>query len=187
VLKDYGISLGKGFVKLGLYATDEAGYITQIKMNKQTGKLYIPKGTKAISDKFGRTKTWSGYNFKTNPLRDPDFQNVAVTTSFVLVGVTSPAIAVKLFGAVKGKAIYDAVKNPTPYNNSSKSLIVIVFKSLNDLIFLNSLSQTFAVVVSLVLLESNVPTKTKKGFLVLICICSASGIVYFFRFLSKIL
>ena len=116
VFKDYGISLSKGVVKLGLYAIDEAGYASQIKMNKQTGKLYIPSGTKSISNKLGKTKKWANYNFKTNPMRDPDYQAVAVTTVFSLIAIISPATAVKLFGVVKGKAVYDVIKNPTEYN-----------------------------------------------------------------------
>lgn len=116
VIADYGISIGKGFTKIGLYAIDEAGYTTQIRYNKQTGKLIIPSGTKALTDKLGTVKKWAGYDFKTNPLRDPDLQNVAVTTAFVGLGIASAGTAAKVYGAIKGKAIYDAIRNPTEYN-----------------------------------------------------------------------
>ena len=135
VLWEFGVSNVKGAVKVGLYALDEVGYIAvahsnrkkinintiskgviPIKLNIRTGKFIIPPGTKAITDNFGRIKKWANYDFKNNPLKDPDYQMFAITTAFTLVAVTSPGTAAKLFGVVKGKAVWDAISDPTPRN-----------------------------------------------------------------------
>lgn len=135
VLKDYGISLGRGIIKVPLYAIDNYGRASQIKINFKTGKFYIPSGTKNISDSLGKTKNWFNYNYKTNPFKDPDYQNLGFTTGFILLGITSPGTAAKVFGVVKGKAVWDAVKDPTPYNVAVAETLFIpgTFKKIKKL------------------------------------------------------
>lgn len=116
VLIDFALSIGKGVVKTGLYAIDLNNFTRAIRYDFKNRKFYIPSGTKAITDKLGNVKKWVDYDYKREPFKDPDYQAFGVTTAMSLLGLTAPAIAVKIFGAVKGKAIYDAIKNPTPYN-----------------------------------------------------------------------
>ena len=120
VLKDMGISLAKGVYKVPLYAIDNAGYVSSLKWDSRNNRVYVPAGTVALTDnkyfKLGKVKKWADYNYKTNPLRDPDYQNVTIATAFTLLGITSPTAARSVFGAVKGKAVYDFVKNPTTEN-----------------------------------------------------------------------
>lgn len=118
VFVDYGKSLGKGVVKVGLYATDNTGEVLKMRYNIKKRRLELPRNIVLISDKprFGKIKKWANYDYMTNPLYDPDYQNVAITTAFVAVGVASPATATKLFGVLKGKAVYDAVKDPSEQN-----------------------------------------------------------------------
>lgn len=116
VIKDYGLSLGRGAVKTGLYAVDLNNFTRAIRYDFKNRKFYIPSGTKAITDKLGNVKKWVDYDYKREPFKDPDYQVFGITTAMTLLGLTSPATAVKVFGVVKGKAIVDLVNNPTPYN-----------------------------------------------------------------------
>lgn len=118
VFIDYGKTLLKGTVKIGLYVMDEAGYISQIRFNPKTKQLYVPNNVKYISQdpRLANAKKWLNYSFKTNPLLDPDYQNVGITLMFIALGAYSFGTAQKAFGVVKGKAIWDAIKDPSPYN-----------------------------------------------------------------------
>jgi hypothetical protein len=113
---DYVKQLGKGGVKLRLYGIDSEGIKKQLVYNLVSGKVQIPKNIVLISDGLGRTKEWANYNFKRNPLKDPDIQVFAFTGAMSALGLGAPAVATRIFGAVKGKAVYDAIKDPTPEN-----------------------------------------------------------------------
>ncbi len=116
VFYDYGVSLTKGVIKVPLYALDNLGYLRAIRFDKSKGKFLIPQGTVAITDQFGKLKKWVNYDYKTNPLQDPDYQNVAIFTGLTLIGLNSLKTAKIIFGGIKGQAIWNAIQNPTEYN-----------------------------------------------------------------------
>ena len=117
VLWDYTKSLSRGTVKTGLYIIDNAGVAFNIRYNYKTLKFEIPKNKKItyITDGW-KIKKWAKYNYKTAPWKDPDYQNFAITGALAILGGYSLKSAKVAFGAIKGKAVYEFVKDPSPYN-----------------------------------------------------------------------
>jgi hypothetical protein len=125
--ESYLKSPAKGLIKLGLYYMDIRGNIAQMKYDPIRKKIIVPKGIKTISNnrRFDRIKKWANYNYKTNPFSDPDYQNLGIGVGFALLGIKSPAIANKVFGAIKGKAVWDVIKNPTEENIANAEIMFL--------------------------------------------------------------
>jgi hypothetical protein len=122
-----GESVIKGGVKTGLYAIDEAGYITKIKKNEITGQLYIPEGTKAISDRWGKTTEWADYDFKRNPITDKDYQNLALGAGLIGVSSIGPTAAKIAYGSIMGYQSYQTYKDPSEENIAGTGLMAMPY------------------------------------------------------------
>jgi hypothetical protein len=115
VLMDYAKSFSRGAVKNGLYIIDNIGQARQIKWDPKTNRYEIPPNTKYITDGI-KLKEWAKYDYKIDPLKDPDFQTYSITVALYLIGAYSAVAAKIIFGAVKGKAAWEVIKDPSPYN-----------------------------------------------------------------------